>query len=251
MVVETDPERRSPQYVRLAEELEAEILRGRYRPGEALPTERALAAKRGVNRNTAAHALNHMQTRGLVYRVRGRGTFVSPGRLDYRVDRRPSSSAAIAKLGLRPSQRVLSIRKVRAHGRYAEELAVPEGEIIVTFERVRFAGDIPLGYGKDHCPEKLFPRLDEHLRKGCNSLQKLLKNRYGLETYRARTVFEIEPADPQTARDLGVSSGAPLLKVEALDVLEDGTPADWGVGYLRGDAARVHVAGYEPGGGNN
>jgi len=50
----------------LAGELRAEILRGRYRPGDRLPSERELAARFDVNRLCGREALQQLERLGLV-----------------------------------------------------------------------------------------------------------------------------------------------------------------------------------------
>src|SRR5215475_2314929 len=55
----------------LAEALRAEILRGRYRPGDRLPSERELAARFDVNRLSAREALQQLERLGLVEIKRG------------------------------------------------------------------------------------------------------------------------------------------------------------------------------------
>ncbi len=233
--------RRIPIYVQVADELEGAMLRGEYGPGDRLPTEHALAAQYDVNRHTAGQALNHLQSKGLIYRVKGRGSFVRPGRVDYRVAEKMSFSDSVSRLGLRPAQELLGVRRVRVHERLAGKMRVPMGEILVAYERVRYAGEIPLVYGTKHFRESLFPGIDELLRGGGQSVRAIVRAHYGLEMYRASSTFEIEPADTETARYLGVQLGAALLRVESLDTLEDGTPAEWGVSYFRGDATRVQV----------
>lgn len=233
--------REVPIYVQVAEELEGALLRGEYGVGDRLPTEHALAEQYGINRHTAGQALNQLQSKGLVIRVRGRGTFVRPGRVDYRVAEKMSFSDSISRVGLEPSQVILSLRRLGAYGRMAEEMMVPVGEPLIAFERVRYAGEIPLVYGIKQFREALFPGLYDLLSTGCLSIRSLVRAQYGLEVYRARSTFEIEPADAGNAHHLGVQPGAALLRVESLDTLEDGTPAEWGVTYFRGDATRVRV----------
>jgi GntR family phosphonate transport system transcriptional regulator len=230
-----------PIYVQIAEELEGAMLRGQYGVGDRLPTEHALAEAYGINRHTAGQALNHLQSKGLVIRVRGRGTFVRPGRVDYRVAEKMSFTDSVRRIGLPASQEILGVRKVRAHSRIARKMCIPDGEQLVAFERVRYAGEVPLVYGIKHFREKLFPGVYEELRRRSGSTWALIRDRYGHEMRRARSAFEIEPADPENSRHLGVHLGAPLLRVESLDTLEDGTPAEWGVTYFRGDASRLQV----------
>lgn len=65
----------------LAQRLERAILAREYRPGEALPAERQLAAQLGVSRATLREALGQLVERGLLLRRHGAGTFVS-GQID-------------------------------------------------------------------------------------------------------------------------------------------------------------------------
>ena len=237
----TQGARRVPVYVRVAEELEGAILRGDYAVGDRLPTEHELAGRHGINRHTAGQALNHLQGKGLIYRVKGQGSFVRPGRMDYRVAEKMSFSDSVARAGLSPSRKVLGVRRVRALGNAADRMRVPTGEPLVALESVGYAGGIPMDYGTTHLRESLFPGIAELLRPRLRSSRALVRARYGLEVYRARSAFEVEPADPETSGHLGVPLGSALLKVEKLDTLEDGTPAEWGVTYFRGDAVRVQV----------
>lgn len=240
-VVGTSRASRVPIYVQVAEDLEGAMLRGEYGVGDRLPTEHALAEEYGINRHTAGQALNHLQGKGLVVRVRGRGTFVRPGRIDYRVAEKMSFTDSVSRVGLKPARKILSVRRVRALGRISEAMKVSSGEPLIAREGVSFAGEIPLLYSVKHFRESLFPGAEDLLREPRSS-RAVIKAHYGTELYRARSTFEIEPADADYVHHLGVQPGAPLLRVESLDTLEDGTPAEWGVTYFRGDATRVRVS---------
>lgn len=232
---------RPPLYVRIAEELEAAVLKGEYEPGERLPAGHVFADRYGVNRHTVERAMDRLQSKGLVYRVRGHGAYISPGRLEYRVADTMSFTDSVERLGLENTQKVIGIRRVGAYGRMAEELDVPPGDPVVTLERVRFGGEVPLALLRKHYPERVLPSFYERLSSGFLSTRKLIKKHYGHEVYRAHSVFEIEPADEDLSRHLGVPLGFPLFRIESLDVLGDGTAAEWGVGWFRGDAMRVRV----------
>ncbi len=53
------------------------IAAGVYRPGEALPSQRALAVQVQVNPNTVQRAYDELLRQGIAYAQRGRGLFVS------------------------------------------------------------------------------------------------------------------------------------------------------------------------------
>lgn len=233
-------EDRVPPHVEVAEVLEGAILCGEYRPGDRLPDERTVAREHGVNRHTAVRALNRLQSKGLVHRVERRGTFVRPGRIDFQMMDEGSFTASISREGLKPSHQIMNVRRVRAYGRIPAEMRVPVGEPLVVFDRVSFAGEVPLVYSTKHFRERLFPGLGDLLEE-CPSLRVLVKSRYGLDMHRARAVYGLEAADPEASRHLGVPLGAALLKTEGLYVLEDGEPAQWNTAFVRGDILRVSI----------
>jgi len=72
--------RRSPQPAladRIVGHLEEEILGGRLRAGEKLPTEEALGTLHGASRAAVREALQMLKARGLVVSRRGSGSFVA------------------------------------------------------------------------------------------------------------------------------------------------------------------------------
>jgi DNA-binding GntR family transcriptional regulator len=69
-------------YRTVAAELRSALARGDFAEGRRLPTEAELTAAHGLSRQTVRRALQDLVAEGLVYRVRGRGTYatgISPG----------------------------------------------------------------------------------------------------------------------------------------------------------------------------
>ncbi len=80
----------APAYKRLCQAIEAEIMAGRLKPGDQLPTETALAEAFALNRSTVREGIRLLEQSGLAERVAGRRLAVA----------RPSTKA----LGRRVSQ---------------------------------------------------------------------------------------------------------------------------------------------------
>jgi DNA-binding GntR family transcriptional regulator len=73
---ESKPDRRPP-YQHAADELRRDILKGRIKPGEQMPSIRELQDRFGVANMTARSALNVLRDEGLIYTIHGRGSFVA------------------------------------------------------------------------------------------------------------------------------------------------------------------------------
>ena len=67
----------SPIFVQLVEKLRLEIVSGKLKIGERLPSVRELALTARVNPNTMQKALAELETEGLVYTERTNGKFVT------------------------------------------------------------------------------------------------------------------------------------------------------------------------------
>ena len=65
-----------PKYQKLLESLKADILSGRFKPGQKMPSEAALVNKSGTSRITVGRAIRELQNMGLIDRVAGSGTYV-------------------------------------------------------------------------------------------------------------------------------------------------------------------------------
>lgn len=73
-----------PGYRRLAGHLRDAIREQRWVEGEALPTDGELGEEFGVSRQTVRRAYLDLVNEGLVYRVPGSGTFITPSHLRYK-----------------------------------------------------------------------------------------------------------------------------------------------------------------------
>ena len=72
-----DPGSHVPIYLQIAGAVRAAVAAGVYRPGEVLPSLRAMATEVHVNPNTVQRAYDELEREGLIYSQRGRGLFVA------------------------------------------------------------------------------------------------------------------------------------------------------------------------------
>ena len=77
MLLRIDPRAATPLFTQLADAVRAEVVAGRVRAGERLPSARELATALEVNLHTVLHAYQQLRAEGLVQMHRGRGAVVT------------------------------------------------------------------------------------------------------------------------------------------------------------------------------
>lgn len=68
-----------PIYLQIADRISDEILAGRYKDDERIPSVREYAVLLEVNTNTAVKAYDELARANIIYNKRGLGYFVTPG----------------------------------------------------------------------------------------------------------------------------------------------------------------------------
>lgn len=66
-----------PLYQQIVQALRKQIASGELKSGDQVPTEAELSQQFGVSRITSKRALSELENEGLIYRIRGKGSFVS------------------------------------------------------------------------------------------------------------------------------------------------------------------------------
>jgi GntR family transcriptional regulator len=84
-----------PTYLQILEQVKYALATGALRPGDQLPSVRALAEQLRINRNTVAKAYGELEHEGVVRTEQGKGVFCCAGgsELDGRARRRMVSQA--------------------------------------------------------------------------------------------------------------------------------------------------------------
>lgn len=95
MIVAVDPSKHVPIYEQIVEHIRGAVASGMFRPGEVLPSIRALALELVVNPNTVQRAYQELERRGLAVTRKGLGVFVADGAGD--VARRGIESTVTAR----------------------------------------------------------------------------------------------------------------------------------------------------------
>ena len=221
-------------------DLRASLDRGRWGPGQRLPTERDLARDYGCSLITVRRALTELTREGRIERTRGRGTFVLHPRLDRDIASRSSFAEEMRQRGLDPETRLVSARPESASATVAAALRLETGSPTLYLERLRLAGGDPYLLEQVHLPAERFPGLLASDLEG-GSLYELLSTRYATSVVRTRESLEPVLLRAREARLLDQHRGAPALLIEGIAFAPDGGPIEFGRTFVRGDRSRYYV----------
>ena len=202
-----------PLYEQVRARLIEGISKGGWKPGEALPAEKDLAAAFGVAIGTVRKAVDSLVAEQALVRRQGKGTFVTQhdsGRLMFHFFH------IVGRDGTRayPQVRTLSFRREPASAAEADALGIAAHDRVIRIRNVLSLAGRAAIVDDLTLPVALFPGLSEKifLARG-NTIYHLYQSRYGINVLRTDERLRAVLADAQLAALLRVAPGAPLLEI--------------------------------------
>ncbi len=141
-----DPNDYLPRYYQLAN-----ILREQIRTANSKHINLSLLSANwrtiySVSRTTIRQAIDLLVRQGFLYREHGRGTFVSPQKLQKGISELTSFTEDMKQRGLVPGQKILEIGYVQPPEKVRQHLELPEGSgQVLRIERMRLGDGVPMG----------------------------------------------------------------------------------------------------------
>jgi GntR family transcriptional regulator len=206
---------RTPYYMQVADALREEVIAGRVRPGDQLPSERELRERFRVSTMTVRAAIDQLRAEGLVISRQGAGSFVReqtvPRRLSTDIATSTGWYHTLARQGLTPSGQT-TVRQEPASAEAAEWLAIDPGTPITIRDRVLGTkGEPPTMLAASHFPKWVTdaaPALADPSRGG---MPEILREAFG-ETYSTDVITCRMPAPDERDR-LDLDPGMPVLVI--------------------------------------
>jgi len=136
MIIKIDKESKIPVYLQIVDQIKEKIFKGTITVGYALPSERILAGKLGVHRNTVAKAYNELKAEGLVSSYQGKG---------YRIDIKKKAKAGDAEPDEKTEKR--QKKSINWESLMRDEYAVFDSEFDAIYSKSFDSGVISFGGG--------------------------------------------------------------------------------------------------------
>jgi GntR family transcriptional regulator len=181
----------------MARILRRDILSGRYRNGDTIPSETELKATFRTTRGTVRSAISLLVNEGLLEQVHGKGTYVRLTPLNYSIWNFGSFTDYVRTRHGVPASLVVENQIIEHEGQRLLRLVRARG---VSTE----AGTRYVHLDTSLVPFALFPGIDSY-DFGQDSLYRVMREEYGLRPHRSELMLNSIEPDAQTRRLLEIA----------------------------------------------
>ena len=230
-----------PYHAQVYDALEKLISNGTLRVGDQLPGEPKLCLLFGVSRTVIRQALEQLLRDGLITRVMGKGTFVAePKILEGLVGTLTGFYEDMVRQGYTPVSKTLKQQRIQATEKVASHLQIEVGSSVVEVRRVRYVNEIPIQLVTTYIPEVFCPTILQ-ADFTYQSLYAYLEKECNLRIASGKRIIEAVLANKEESKLLEIPVGSPLIMLDSVSCLENGTPLEYYHAVHRSDRASFEV----------
>lgn len=218
-----------PKYQKIKRDLIAEIKQHKFIPGDKFYSEADIKAKYEVSSITAVKALNELTTAGYLYRVQGKGTFVSKSKVAQTVKFSDIENHSPDKETIK----VLSIEEA-ADLEILNELGLAKDESYYKIVRVRSVEGTPFLVHITHMPKFLINEALIEDNEAFNSIYDRVRKDSNIDLFSLSSVETNEIVFPENAQLmtlLQLSFREPAVKQVKHSYLDDKSVAEYIISY--------------------
>ena len=206
-----------PIFRQIIERINTGIDSGEFARGDAIPSEPELCRQFSTTRMTVRRAIDALVSEGKLFRVQGKGTFVSHFELDKTYQKQGFTSNMLS-LGVHPSSEVILAEECEADEEVRASLEMGKDEPIFCLKRIRLADNAPIAIERVWISLKRFPRLPE-FNFSVRSLYDVLHREFGVDltsSYSKQRISAVTVTGEDALELFGAKKGV-ALRVRNVD----------------------------------
>lgn len=229
-----------PLYVQLKNIIKDKIATSEWEPNTMIPSENELSNTYGISRMTARSVITQLVTEGLVYRIPGKGTFVSEEKIEMSSLTYVGVRGQLEEQGYKVETKLLDVARIPCNDFVARKLKVEPGTDCYEIRRKRSANGNPISYHRSFVPVHLCEDLEQYDLQNEQLCEILFKN-YNLNRAKVTETLESYLADKQKAAILEIQPGFPLILLQDVISTSLGVRFEYTRIYFRGDKITVRL----------
>jgi GntR family transcriptional regulator len=207
---------------------------------EVVPTERELCEYHGISRMTANKAIASLVNEGLLYRERGKGTFVVKKKEKHPLQNLLGFTEDMQRRGMTIDTKIISFQRKPATKKLQYDLQLGEQQDIFEITRLRSVNGEPYAIETAYLPTVLCEGLTVALLEN-NSLYNILEKQFGLQIEYASQTIEPVLVNDYESQMLQVKQKTLALMFSRLTYTKKNIPFEVTKSIYRSDRYKFEI----------
>jgi GntR family transcriptional regulator len=212
-----------PIYYQLKAIIREKIEKQEWKPSAKIPSEAYLSNYNKISVMTVRQAINDLRDEGLLYKIRGKGVFVSQPKLERDLSELSSFTEKLIKRGFNIKRKILDLGISPATSDVAAKLQIAQNADVLRVERLMIYGHTPFYYDVNIFPQDLGHDLSRE-DFSQSSIYPLLEHKLGLNLGSANLTIEAISCPDHPGKLLKIKNGTPVLHLSQVTHLVGGRP---------------------------
>jgi DNA-binding GntR family transcriptional regulator len=217
----------TPKYIRIKQKL-LDLIK-EMPEGSRIPSERDLVNKFDGSRMTIRKSIDELVKDRALYRINGSGTFVAKGGHRKYLNNLVGFSKEVLEQGGVPTHKVIKLKNLKADTKLAAKLEISVGDPVAFVMRVHERDGDPVLLDYAYFNIKVTNKLTKKLCE--RSLYKYFEEKLGLKITTSIQEFFAEVVNEEIRKLLNIEPGTPIIKIENITFLDNGSVLEYTVGY--------------------
>lgn len=231
----------TPLHIQLMKIIRDMINSGELKSGDSIIPERELCSIQNVSRMTVNKAIVSLVNEGFLYRVQGKGTFVSAKKQRNRFSSMQGFTEVMKAKGMYIKTDILSFEENEADEYIRQELKINnENERVYRVERLRYIEDDPFGIEISYIPKSICENLENDLKEN-NSLYNIIDEVYGYKMEKAEQIIEPITLSEEESKLLKQEKNTLALKLKRTSYTDGELPIEYTISIFRSDKYQYEI----------
>ncbi len=229
-----------PLYFQVKNIIRSKIVSNEFKGQDRLPSEAELCVEYNISRATVRQALSELEKDGFIYRIRGKGTFVTDGAGLKHLALKGTIENLIAS-GQGTRIKVMAYREVSASTRVAKLLPLEKNQKIFQLELVRRISKGPFGYSFIYLPPGLGTMVSRDEITETTEILTLLEEKMQARIHRASQTINVAMVKGTVAKNLSMKPDSRALIIEREYYAANGSIMFSSLTYCRPDLYKYRI----------
>lgn len=222
-----------PLYQQLAHSIKKAVDEQKLKENDKIPAENEFCKIYDLSRTTVRQALDILEKDGYIYKLRGKGSYVSTPKIYQNRSSFSKFYDDMRSLGKVPVSKIISLKIKVADAYVREKMQLEENEMLCQIKWIRYGNNEPLIYETINLNYKLVDGI-EMKELTDKKLYDILSEEYGIKMTHGKELFYPCKLDINEAKNLVLKENDLGMKVERV-VFQGKDVVEYTTSTVRGD----------------